>query len=221
MPEENIIESTFHTLTWEDVPEQFFPVEVQTENGETAELFEHYPAFRRFKVFIGEFGETGKGLHRIFDKLHTAGFNDEIEFHIASIGGFIHETMQFVNTVDAAFGDRTTAYLDYGYSGGAMLFLACNTRIIYEHSDFMLHSYSTGWVGKRNEVLAQAEHTDKRIQKFFKQLVKPYLSKKEQKRLANGEDFWMDSDEMLKRGIATHIIKDGNLFTAEEYLNGK
>jgi len=217
LPEENIIESTYHTLTWDDIPEQYYPVEVQSPDGEITQLFERMPPIRKYKLFIGNFNEDGKGLDKIFNKLHGAGHEDEVELHIASRGGYVDETIQFVDTLNAAF-NSITAYLNYGYSGGALLFLACDVRIVYEHSDFMLHSYSTGWVGKRNEVLAQAEHTDKRIQKYTDKLIKPYLSKKERKKLANGKDFWMDSDEMIKRGIATHIISNKELLTAEEYL---
>ncbi len=33
-----------------------------------------------------------------------------------------------------------------------------------------------------------------------------------------GQDYWMDTKEMCKRGIATHVIMEGREFTAEEYL---
>ncbi len=36
-----------------------------------------------------------------------------------------------------------------------------------------------------------------------------------------GKDFWMDTKEMCKRGIATHVIVAGEELTAEEYLNRK
>ena len=33
-----------------------------------------------------------------------------------------------------------------------------------------------------------------------------------------GQDYWMGTKEMCKRGIATHVIVNGHELTADEYL---
>ena len=212
----DVIESEHHTLTWESFPDEFVPVD--SDDPELQGIYTHIPNYKMYKLFIGPFQEDSKGLHKIFNELQKAGFNDVLEIHISSQGGYIHELIQFYSVINAAFGENIVTYLDYGYSSGAMMFLFGKKRIVYEYSDFLLHSYSSGFFGKRNEVLSQLEHTDKRIQKFMKKMLKPYLSKKEIKRLSKGEDFWMDSHEMLKRGIATHIIIGDDIKSREEYL---
>jgi ATP-dependent protease ClpP protease subunit len=82
----------------------------------------------------------------------------------------------------------------------------------------MVHSWSGGYGGKRDDVLRHIEHEDKRLDKLTVDLLKPYFSKKEIRKIQSGKDFWLDHKEMLKRDIATHIMIDGEVKTAEEYI---
>jgi len=45
-----------------------------------------------------------------------------------------------------------------------------------------------------------------------------FLSKDEFEQMLIGKDYWMDSRELCKRGIATHVILEGEEITAKEYL---
>ena len=99
-----------------------------------------------------------------------------------------------------------------------MAFLFGQERLIYEHSDWMMHSYSAGFGGKRQDLLDHLEHEDKKLKKFFNQLMEPYFTKKELKKIQKGKDFWLNAEEILERGIATHIMVKGEVYTAQEYL---
>ncbi len=209
------LSSEEHTLYIEIIAEKKRVVDKEKS------IYEIFPKHKRYRVYIGKFFELKKGLHKLFNGLKEAGENDYLELIINSTGGLINEGQQFYNLIQEKFYGRTVAYLDnQAYSMGALLFCMADVRIVYEYSDLMFHTYSHGSKGKGDEVKSHVDHTSKKLRKFFKNIVvkKGFLSKKEFKEMLIGKDFWMDTKEMCKRGIATHVIVAGEELTAEEYL---
>ncbi len=45
-----------------------------------------------------------------------------------------------------------------------------------------------------------------------------FLTKDEFRKMVIGQDYWMNTKELCKRGIATHVILEGKEITAKEYL---
>ena len=209
------LSSEQHTLFIETINEKKIAVD------KSKNLYEIVPKHRNYRIFIGGFKELKKGLHAVFNELLQAQECDTLEFRINSRGGFIIEGQQFYNIIEEKFQNRVTAYLDnIGYSMGALLFCMANKRIAFPHSDFMFHNYSGGAFGKGGELKSRIKHSSKVIEQFFYKLIvkKGFLSKVEFEQMLIGQDFWMDTKELCKRGIATHVVVDGKELTAKEYL---
>lgn len=93
-------------------------------------------------------------------------------------------------------------------------------RIAMETSDLMFHTHSGIVYGKSNEIESSVEHQKTHIGNFFKKVVVDtnFLTEKEFDDLLIGKDFWMETPEMCKRGIATHVMVDGKKIDAKEYI---
>lgn len=209
------LSSEQHTLYIETIPEHKRVVNKEKN------LYEITPKHRRFRVYIGRFRELRKGLHSVFNELKDANKLDKLEFVISSGGGMVLEGQQFYNLIQEKFFGRTTAYLDnHGYSMGALLFCMADKRVIYPYSDLMFHTYSHGSYGKGGDVKQHVKHTAKKLEKFFFDLIveKGFLVEEEFKQMLIGQDYWMEAKELCKRGIATHVIVDGQELEAKEYL---
>ena len=209
------LSSEQHTLYIETIPEHKRVVNKEKN------LYEITPKHRRFRVYIGRFRELRKGLHSVFNELKDANSLDKLEFVISSGGGMVLEGQQFYNLIQEKFFGRTTAYLDnHGYSMGALLFCMADKRVIYPYSDLMFHTYSHGSYGKGGDVKQHVKHTAKKLEKFFFDLIveKGFLVEEEFKQMLIGQDYWMEAKELCKRGIATHVIVDGQELEAKEYL---
>ncbi len=207
--------SEYHTLFIEDVAEERIAVK------DVALQYLIVPSHKLFRVFISAFSENKKGLHAIFNELRKAGAYDCLELRINSDGGSVTEGQQFFNVILEKFGDNTTTFLDnHGYSMGALLFCMGRQRIIYPYSELMFHNYTHGVWGKGENVKSQVKHTARSLTAFFKDLTvnQDFLSKKEFKEMLLGKDFWMDCEEMCRRGIATHVVIWGETITAKQYL---
>ena len=142
-----------------------------------------------------------------------------LELHIASQGGDADELIQIYNLANTVFHGRVATFANQAYSAGAWAFLFGRDRILYEHSSLMWHSYAGGFGGKRQDLLDQMEHDDRRLSKFLMGTLEPYFTKKELKRMNSGKDFWLDTEEACRRGMCTHVYVNGVLLDAEDYLN--
>ena len=208
--------SEYHTLFIEDIPEERILISDESPH--------HYlivPPHKLFRVFISAFSENKKGLHAIFNELRKAGNYDRLELRINSDGGLVTEGQQFFNVILEKFGNNTTTFLDnHGYSMGALLFCMGKNRIIYPYSELMFHNYTHGSWGKGGNVKSHVKHTARSLTAFFKAVTvsQGFLTKQEFKEMLLGKDFWMDSEEMCKRGIATHVVIWGETITAKKYL---
>lgn len=206
-----------HTLFIEEKQVRMEPVK-DAEGNIVEGFYEQTGGFTLYKLFIGDFDENGNGIQRIINALQNAQPEDALEFHVSSHGGLVSEVMELYNLVNTLFYKKVVTYCNFGYSAGALAFLFGEDRVIYKHSDWMMHSYSGGFVGKRDDMLTHLEHEDKRISEFFDEIMAPYFTKKELKKMQAGKDFWMSSEELLKRKIATHIMVDGEILEGQTHL---
>jgi ATP-dependent protease ClpP protease subunit len=208
--------SEYHTLFIEDMPEERIPI-----SDESPLHYLIVPPHKLFRVFISAFSENKKGLHAIFNELRKAGNYDRLELRINSDGGLVTEGQQFFNVILEKFGSNTTTFLDnHGYSMGALLFCMGKNRIVYPYSELMFHNYTHGSWGKGENVKSHVKHTARSLTAFFKAVTvfRGFLTKQEFKEMLLGKDFWMDCEEMCRRGIATHVVIWGETITAKKYL---
>ena len=177
--------------------------------------------YRRYRLYVGNFHSDRKDLHSLFYQLREASSNDILELVINSDGGSITEGQQFFNLIKEKFYNRTTAYLDnHGYSMGAVMFCMAEKRVVYPYSELMFHNYSSVARGKGGDIKMKMEHTDKHLTKFRHDMVvkQGFLTQEEFEQLLIGKDFWMDCQELCRRGIATHVMVNGEEIEADEYL---
>ena len=215
--EDEVIYADNHSLFIEEKPVIMEPL--KGEDGQiVSNIFEQTGGYTLYKLFIGNFSEQGNGLQRIINKLQGAKPEDVLELHIASNGGYVHELLELYNLIDTIFYNAVVTYCNHGYSAGAMALLLGRDRVIYENSDWMMHSYSGGTAGKRDDMLTHLKHEDKRLQKFFNKIMSPYFTKKELRKMQEGKDFWMSAEEMLERNVATHIMVRGEIMPGYLYL---
>jgi ATP-dependent protease ClpP protease subunit len=212
------LNSKYHTMFIEDISERKELVE------DTTDTYKITPAHKKYRIFIDSFMEFERGLHEIFNTLWNADESDELELRINSWGGIVKEGQNFYNIINNKFPGRTTTILDSaGYSMGALTFCMGDKRIATEACDLMFHDYSGGAGGKGGEIEAQVKHTAKHLRNFFKKVIveNGFLTKKEFKQMIVGQDYWMEVDELCKRGIATHVLVGGEEIPAKKYLKMK
>ncbi len=211
----NEISSELHTLFVRTIPESKRPIDRKRN------IYQWRPKYRVFTLYIERFKEFKRGLHGVMNTLRQANKEDMLELRINSGGGSVNEGIQFYNLMREKFKNRTCAYLDnHGYSMGALLFCMAERRVVYPYSDLMFHNYASSVSGKGGEIKSRLEHRDKLLRQFFKDMIvsKGFLSDAEFEEMIIGRDFWMDVEEMCRRGIATHVVYRSEEIRAKKYL---
>ena len=172
-----------------------------------------------WRLYLSDYLEQSRELDQVVAALRMSGGDDILEIRLNSGGGDVSIGQKFIALMTEIFPKRTITVMDAEASSmAAMIFLAGEKRIIYEHSLCMLHNYSMGMFGKGGEVGDRYNATNSSMTAYLKEAIDPYVKKKEFKRILDGKDLYLDAYQMCKRGIATHIVVAGKERDAEEYI---
>ena len=184
-------------------------------------LYSMEEAIIRFhRLYINDFSAVGPELYNIYNTLLDAGQYDNLEVRINSNGGNISELQAFHNIITNYFQERTTTILDpKGFSCGALMFSLGDVRIVHKHSEIMFHDFSSGVIGSGSEMVDQLAHTIKFVRNLMRDIMAPFFTSEEIELMFNGKTYWYDSLQMLEKGIATHILINGDLIEAQVYLD--
>ena len=209
-----------HSLFIEEIPEEQNNLE-DDKGRPISGVFTTNPGHNFFKFFVGDFETDCAELHPIMNRLIKAEPDDVLELHIDSSGGNITEGKLFYNIINNIFyKENVAAFLNTGYSMGAILFCMSEIRICHEFSDLMFHDYSGFNYGKAGDMETSLKHNTKHFRNFFRALTldKGFLTEVEFEQLLIGKEFWMDTKEMCERGICTHVNTENGIIEAEKYL---
>jgi len=171
-----------------------------------------------YRVFIGAYDNQKPDFHDILNELYNASENSELELRIMSPGGLVVECQQIVNLMQNKFKDKSIAYIEsHASSAGAITFVHAKKRVIYWNSRIMFHNYSGGYIGDYHKMKTRIDFDSKHTIGFLEP-VKQFLTKKEWKKMINGKEYWFGAEEMLERGIATHLILNGKEYEGKKAL---
>lgn len=170
-------------------------------------------------VYIRDF-DDGKNIDQLFNSLRELPNKSKVNLFISSPGGLVWELTNFKNILINEKCFEVTTYLNRGCSCGAMIFTFGDTRVVYEDSLIMFHTFAGG-IGYDINHIKDSDLANKVVEKFITKTIEPFFSKKEIELLHDGKEFWFDAEEMLKRNIATHILVKGELIEAKDYLKTK
>jgi len=216
-----IIDAKHHTLFVSDedpVMKEFTAID---DGEEYAALREIIPKHKKYTLYIQEFAHNDNELHKVLFELRKATEHDILELRINSNGGYVSEGIILYNTMRELFNGRSITFNDAaGYSMGAMIFSLGDERVTYEDSSLMYHTFSTGYFGKGSEIKSYIEYEDRHFEEFFRKKIvsKGYITEDEYQQMKIGKDFWLDSYEMAKRGISTHVIVSGFKLDNEAFI---
>jgi ATP-dependent Clp protease protease subunit len=164
--------------------------------------YQTYEATRQQRIFTFYLSDS-IGEPRLYTdmihKIRVAQPQDIVYIHLNTPGGRLDTGMQLINAMKDSQA-RIVAVLDSkAYSLGTLIFLAADEFIVHDNCLFMMHNFSSAVFGKGNEQARELEATLVWFKKLAYKYYYPFLSKDEIEKMLNGQDIWMDSDEVKKR----------------------
>lgn len=194
------------------------------KNATTSVTSQNHNLFRKdgmvtynYRLFINEFDDAK--LDEIFDTLYDGESYDTLEVRISSPGGYLLDLQRFQNVIENYFQNRTFTILDnHGYSAGALMFLLGTERIAHRTSMIMFHDWSGGYWGKASDIDKQHKFQREQYKIWMRDLLSNFFTDKEIEDMFEGKEYWYNTLEMCKKGIATHVMINGEKLTAKEYI---
>lgn len=167
------------------------------------------PLLHKYDIFIsGEIGPPEDYVETI-QMIRSANSSDLILFHLNSPGGDINTALQLIEAIDESKANTVAIVAGICASAATYIFLACDSWEISEHASFMIHTYSSGTIGKGNEMHDQVMFFKSWSDKFLKDVYQDFLSKDEIEAIIKGADLWLSAEDVGKR-------LDKKIKTAEE-----
>ncbi len=142
---------------------------------------------------------------------------DKITLVINSPGGLITEGRALINAFLNTGAEIKTELISEAASMAAIMFCIGHKRIVHESTSMMFHNFSTGYMGKGDEIKDYIKHATKNNLAFFRAHILG-LSEEEIYRMVDGKEWWFDTKKMCQRGIATHVNVNGLIIPAAKYL---
>ena len=162
-------------------------------------FFEQKMVSRQQHYYIsGQIEEPAKYTDMIH-RIRTAGPNDLVHIHLNTPGGLVSTGVQMISAMRASQGHVVTHLEGEACSMGALLFLTADEMVVYDDSLLMFHNYSGAAFGKGHELTSTVEATNKQYTKLANTVCTPFLTDTEMKKIFDGADMWMLSDEVETR----------------------
>jgi Protease subunit of ATP-dependent Clp proteases len=147
---------------------------------------------------VDEIGEVPPFLDMI-NTLKTAEQHDTVFIYLNTPGGNLYTAIQIISAIRQSNATVVTCIEGMVASAGTLLFLAGHKHVVNPNCTFMIHNYSHGAWGKGNEVALRVKHSEHYFNKLAHDLYGKFLTEDEINDVINGKDFWMESEEVLKR----------------------
>lgn len=162
-------------------------------------VFEESIQVRQLHFYISGLIEEPELYMEMIHQIQSATSNDIVHIHLNTPGGHVATGVQIINAVEAAQALVVTHLEGEVCSMGALIFLAGHQMLAYDHSILMFHNYSGGMIGKGHEMKSAIEATEKWYSTIQQKICSPFLTKVELKKIKEGQDIWMQHDEITRR----------------------
>jgi ATP-dependent Clp endopeptidase proteolytic subunit ClpP len=135
---------------------------------------------------------------------------DEIKLYINSPGGAVHSAFHLIDTIKMSRIPVSTISMGMAASCGVLLLMTGvkGRRFITQNTSVMSHQYAWGSKGKEHElygIVKEFEMSSARMIDHYKKCTGK-TEKYIRKHLLPETDQWLSPEEVIKHGIADHII---------------
>ena len=153
----------------------------------------------QYTVTIDEAFTEPSYYRGVVSMLMGASEEDTVIFLINSPGGRLSGLLTLLEGVNMT--DATTLAVLVGEcsSAASMFALHCDQVFVSENATMLCHNVSYGTNGKGSDVLAHVNHVAKTSEKLLRSTYLNFLSEKEILELLNGQEIYLDSDEIKAR----------------------
>ncbi len=130
-----------------------------------------------------------------FKALKEAQEGDGIELRINCPGGHCDVGMMIVQAIRETRATVVCNVVYPSHSMGAIIAVAGDYLVMQPHTFLMFHTYSGGTYGKSGDMIKDIHYTDEALKGMMDDVVRPFLTKTELKKMHKGDDLYIKADD--------------------------
>lgn len=153
----------------------------------------------QYTVTIDEAFTEPSYYRGVVSMLMGASEEDTVIFLINSPGGRLSGLLTLLEGVNMTEATTLAVLVGECSSAASMFALHCDQVFVSENATMLCHNVSYGTNGKGSDVLAHVNHVAKTSEKLLRSTYLNFLSEKEILELLNGQEIYLDSDEIKAR----------------------
>ena len=136
--------------------------------------------------------------YELINTIQTSSEKDTIIFDIASGGGDYSGFLVMFGALMKCKAN-TVAVVHEACSAASMLALSCDKVVMSPFGYFMIHSFSGGSYGKKQELKAKAKFDEDYFNEVMRVVYLPFLTEEELKNVDSGDDMWITAPDARER----------------------
>ena len=131
-----------------------------------------------------------------------------IKIFISSNGGLLDETMSLVKLIGISKTPVYTIDACYAYSAASLILISGHKRYAMPGTKCLFHSGSGGASGTFEQVQAATEDYKKMVEQMQEYIMSRTNIEKKLFNKKKAQDWYLDANEMLERGVVDEIVDD-------------
>jgi len=141
--------------------------------------------------------------------IESTGPGDIVDLYFNSPGGYVEDGLDFIRTMERAQA-RGAVFIctaDLAASMGAVIFSACDVRLVIPRARVLIHPVSAGMSrGSHKDLRELADYLETSTHALYWQIARVlHIPFAELKRRAGDRDYWFDSVTAVEIGFA-HLV---------------
>jgi len=154
---------------------------------------------RNTDVYLTDQIEAPSEYNQLCSILNKAYKGDTVTLHINNGGGYVDSGFMIIDAIKNSKATVIASLSGTVASVSTIIALSCESIVVANYIQFMIHNYSGGASGKGHEMKAQMDFTDSQLNIAFTEIYGGFLTSHEMELVIAGTDIWMGKEELTAR----------------------
>jgi ATP-dependent protease ClpP protease subunit len=145
-----------------------------------------------------EVGEP-HNYRELIQALESMQEGDHLSLYINTFGGYLHTTIALLGHLRATKGHVIGVLAGEACSAAGIIFMACHSQEVGQHTMLMIHQAIGGNYGKLSDAPSRIQAELARTKSLYNDVFEFFLTQEEIDSVLEGKDFWLNDPEIIKR----------------------
>ncbi len=157
------------------------------------------PVAYEFTYYLSDVVQDSHEYHELLQLLDNAAENDTVRLVINNFGGDSGTCVQIVNCIRECKGHVVGVLSGDAFSAAGVIFMACDSHEVGQHTVMMAHQGVGGMGGKFSEFPSRLAATLNQTKSLYHDVFLHFFSVGEIDAILDGKDIWLNTEEIIER----------------------